>query len=41
MADVSLIGIIGLALVDAINPCAIAVMAMVLVALLLQDPTKK
>jgi len=33
--------LISLALVDAVNPCALAVMAMVLVALLLQDPSKK
>jgi len=33
--------LVGLALVDAVNPCALAVMTMVLVSLLLQDPTKK
>lgn len=41
MADISFLTILSLALVDAINPCAFAVMAMVLVALLLQDPTKR
>lgn len=41
MADLSFITIISLAIVDAINPCAIAVMAMVLMALLLHDPTNK
>ncbi len=38
---VNFVTIISLALVDAVNPCAIAVMTMVLVALLLHDPTKK
>ncbi len=33
--------LISLALVDAVNPCALAVMAFVLIALLLRDPTKK
>jgi len=38
---VSLITIVSLAAIDAINPCALAVMAFVLIALLLHDPTKK
>lgn len=38
---VDFITIISLAVVDAINPCALAVMTMVLMALLLEDPTKK
>jgi len=38
MVDLSFITIISLALVDAVNPCAIAVMAMVLMSLLLQNP---
>lgn len=38
---VNFITIISLAAVDAVNPCALAVIAMVLVALLLQNPTKK
>ena len=33
--------LVSLAIVDAVNPCALAVMAMVLMALLLRDPTKK
>ena len=42
MFSLSLISqLISLAIVDAVNPCALAVMAFVLVALLLQDPTKK
>jgi len=43
MADIGLsfIGIVSLALVDAINPCALAVMTMVLISLLLQNPEKK
>jgi cytochrome c biogenesis protein CcdA len=41
MTDLSLIYVAGLALVDAINPCALAVMGMVLMALLLNDPTNK
>jgi cytochrome c biogenesis protein CcdA len=36
-----LIKITGLALVDAVNPCAIAVMSMILVSMLLIDPTKR
>ncbi len=38
---VSLIEIVGLALVDAVNPCALAVMAIVLMALLLSDPMNR
>ncbi len=38
---IDFITIISLAAVDAINPCALAVMTMVLMALLLEDPTKK
>jgi cytochrome c biogenesis protein CcdA len=36
-----IIKIAGLAAVDAINPCALAVMAIVLMSLLIQDPTKR
>jgi len=38
---IPLIKIITLALVDAINPCALAIMTMVLVAILLANPDKK
>ena len=38
---VDVITILSLAVVDAVNPCALAVMTMVLITLLLQDPTKK
>ncbi len=38
---VTLIEIIGLAFVDAVNPCALAVMTIVLMALLLKNPEKK
>ena len=38
---VTIIEIIGLAFVDAINPCALAVMVIVLMALLTQNPEKK
>lgn len=38
---VSIIEIIGLAAVDAINPCALAVMTIVLMALLIQNPEKR
>jgi len=41
MTDLTLIRIITLALADAINPCAFAVMTMVLVSILLADPEKK
>jgi len=33
--------LVSLATIDAVNPCALAVMTMVLMTLLLQDPTKK
>lgn len=38
---VNFVEIVSLAAVDAINPCALAVMAIVLITLLTQDPTKK
>ena len=38
---VSFIEIISLAAVDAINPCALAVMTIVLITLLIHDPTKR
>jgi len=38
---VSLLEIMTYAFIDAINPCALAVMAIVLMSLLLQDPTKR
>ena len=38
---VSFIEIIGLAAVDAINPCALAVMVIVLITLLTQNPEKR
>ena len=41
MADLTILSITSLALVDAVNPCAIAVMAIVLMTLLLQDPNNK
>lgn len=41
MAGSLIYQLVSLAIVDAINPCALAVMAMILVSLLLQDPTKK
>jgi cytochrome c biogenesis protein CcdA len=41
MTDLTIIRIIGLALADAINPCALAVMAMVLVSILLTETHKK
>jgi len=41
MVEANFLGITGLALVDAINPCALAVLFMVLLVLLLQDPNKK
>jgi len=41
MLDLSLISIIGLAIVDAINPCEFAVMALVLLSILLANPTNK
>jgi len=41
MADLTLSYILSLALVDAINPCALAVILMILMNMLLQDPTNK
>jgi len=41
MADLTLISIIWLALVDAVNPCALAVMAIVLITLLTQNPKNR
>lgn len=42
MFEISLLSkLAGLAIVDAINPCALAVMAMVLITLLLRDPANK
>jgi cytochrome c biogenesis protein CcdA len=41
MADLSLITIVGLAVVDAINPCEFAVMALVLMSILLANPEKR
>ncbi|MFA7707728.1 MAG: sulfite exporter TauE/SafE family protein [Candidatus Pacearchaeota archaeon] len=41
MADITLIRIITLALADAINPCELAIMTMVLVSILLANPDKK
>ena len=41
MTDLNLIRIITLAAADAINPCAFAVMTMVLVSILLANPDKK
>ena len=41
MADINLISIISLALVDAVNPCALAVMAIVLMSILLNNPEKR
>lgn len=38
---VSFLKIIGLAITDAINPCALAVMVIVLITLLLQEPPKR
>jgi cytochrome c biogenesis protein CcdA len=38
---ISLMQIIGLAAVDAVNPCALAVMTIVLMTLLIQDPKNK
>jgi len=39
--EISLIKITGLALADAINPCVIAILTIVLVTILLQNPEKK
>jgi len=38
---VTILEIAGYAVLDAINPCALAVMAIVLMSLLLEDPTKR
>jgi len=41
MADINLVSILSLALVDAVNPCALAVMTIVLITLLTQNPEKE
>ncbi len=41
MSDISLISILGLAIVDAVNPCALAVMVIVLISLLIDNPKNK
>ncbi len=41
MADLSFIGITSLALADSVNPCAIAVLTMVLIAIMMQNPNKR
>jgi cytochrome c biogenesis protein CcdA len=41
VADLTIIRIAGLALVDAINPCAFAVMTMILVSILIANPDRK
>jgi cytochrome c biogenesis protein CcdA len=41
MSDLTLLNIVGLALVDAVNPCALAVMAIVLMTILLRHPKKR
>lgn len=41
MVDVNFIRITGLALADSINPCAIAVLAMVLMTIMIQNPEKR
>lgn len=41
MTDLSFIGITSLALADSVNPCAIAVLAMVLIAIMSQNPDKR
>jgi len=41
MADLSLVSIMGLAIVDAINPCEFAVMALVLMSILLANPQNR
>ncbi len=41
MADLSLVSVVGLALVDAINPCELAVMILVLMSILLANPENK
>ncbi len=41
MPDLNFIRITSLALADSVNPCAIAVLAIVLITILTQDPTRK
>ena len=41
MSDFSIISIVSLALVDAVNPCALAVIAIVLMTVLLSNPKEK
>ena len=41
MSDLNFIGITSLALADSVNPCAIAVLTMVLVAIMSQNPDKR
>jgi cytochrome c biogenesis protein CcdA len=41
MADLNFIRITSLALADSVNPCAIAVLVMVLVAILIQNPDRR
>ncbi len=41
MTDLSFIGITSLALADSVNPCAIAVLTMVLIAIMMQNPDKR
>ncbi|MEK6863005.1 MAG: GAP family protein [Nanoarchaeota archaeon] len=41
MADLSFIGITGLALADSVNPCELAVLTMVLITLLIQHPENR
>jgi len=41
MTDINLLRITTLAIVDSINPCALAVLAMVLITILIQNPEKR
>ena len=41
MVDLNFFSITGLALADAVNPCEIAILAMVLMTILIQNPEKK
>ncbi|MBU0893828.1 MAG: hypothetical protein KKF48_03935 [Nanoarchaeota archaeon] len=41
MIDPTIIKITGLALADSVNPCALAVLLLILVAILIQDPGKR
>ncbi|MAG11146.1 hypothetical protein CMI44_02445, partial [Candidatus Pacearchaeota archaeon] len=41
MPELDFLGITSLALADAVNPCAIAVLTMVLVTILIQNPDKR